>query len=707
MKIKRDILWRVAIIYLGILFLAFFIIGRILYLQVFAGSEYSQKAKSVAVKDITIEPNRGDIYSANGRLLATSIPYYEVRMDVNSTGLDKKLFHEKLDSLARGLAGLFGDKSPYAYKKELISARNGGSRYHLIKRSVTYQQLQALKKLPILRLGRYKGGFIVIQHNQRILPHMNLAARTIGYTNQGPTGNVVGLEGAYDHYLKGVVGVRLMRKLPGEVWIPLNDNNEIEPRDGKDIITTIDVNLQDVAESALLRQLIKVNAHHGCAVVMEVSTGEIKAISNLQRDEQGHYAEMYNYAVGESTEPGSTFKLPVLLAAMEDGYVDLYDTIDAGNGVVEYYGVKMTDSRKGGYGRITVKEAFEYSSNVGLSKLVNRCYKGKETKFIDRLYSMRLNERTGLEIKGEGKPFIKYPGDKFWSGLTLPWMAIGYEVQMTPLQILTFYNAIANNGRMMKPKFVKAISDHGKAIKKIKDEVINPSICSMSTIAKAKIMLEGVVENGTAKNLRNHHYKIAGKTGTAQIANQKYGYEQEGEVSYQASFVGYFPAQNPKYSCIVVVNSPTRSVYYGNLVAGPVFREIADKVYSSQFQMIHLADQQQGNKERGVEIPYSKHSHRKELYKVLHELEIPFTDEVVNSEWVVTFRKDSCIELKNRFVHEEQVPNIVGMGGKDAIYILENLGLNVEMQGRGFVQSQSLKPGTLVQKGDKIILELS
>ena len=704
MQIKKDIIWRVAIIYFGLLLLAFAIIGKVIYMNMFEREQYIQKANSVTLKDIIIEPNRGDIYSSGGRLLAASVPFYEVRMDVNSTAMDEHVFYKNIDSLSHGLSQLFGDKTAEAYRNDLITARKNGSRYHLIKKRVNYRQLEKLRELPILRLGRYKGGLIVKRSNERLLPHYNLASRTIGYLSHGDQENVVGLEGAYDEYLKGQVGVRLMRRITKNVWMPINNDNEVEPEDGKDIITTLDVNLQDVAENALMKQLQRFGAHHGTAVLMEVSTGNVKAIANLQLTEDGKYGELYNYAVGESTEPGSVFKLPVLMTAFEDGYVDLLDTIDTKDGKAEYYGIELRDSREGGYGKITVKEAFEYSSNVALSKIVTDYYEGKEYEFIERLYSMNLNEKLGIKIKGEGEPLIKYPDDKYWSGLTLPWMSIGYEVRMTPLQILTFYNAVANNGKMMKPVFVEGIAEHGKITKRFKKEVINPSICSMETIAKAKLMLEGAVENGTARNLKNANYKIAGKTGTAQIANKKYGYEQEGRVSYQASFVGYFPADDPKYSCIVVVNSPSRSVYYGNIVAGPVFKEIADKVYATHIRKFQQADNIESSNEH--KIPYSKHSYKVEMKNVLHELDIPYDDKQVDSDWVVSFRRDSCIELKNRFIKEKMVPNIVGMGAKDAIYILENLGLRVMISGKGTVYYQSIEPDTRVQEGEKILIKL-
>lgn len=702
MSVRKDILLRVGLVYVFAVILGLLIIFRVAYLQVVEHEKWS-KANTLTMKDIIIEPNRGDICASDGRILASSIPFYEIRMDTKCPGLTNEVFNRGIDSLAYNLSKLFRDKSKSAYKSELISARYRGERYHLIRRKVTYLELKKLKEFPLFRLGRYKGGFIAIQDNRRVQPFVNLASRTIGYLTQGDT--VVGIEGAYNDELKGVRGVRLMQRIAGNVWMPVGSENEVEPKDGMDIITTIDVNIQDVAHNALYRQLQKHDASHGVAILMEVKTGAIKAITNLKRDGSGQYHEEYNYAIGESTEPGSTFKLASLIVALEDGYIDLEDSIDTEEGVVYYHDQAVRDSKKGGYGKITVKEAFEVSSNVAVSKIITQYYYKNEKRFVERLYSMNLNQKLGLEIKGEGAPYIKFPGDPLWSGVSLPQMSYGYELQMTPLQILTFYNAVANDGVMMRPMFVNEIQFHGGTVKKFKPKVLNSSICSRSTIRKAKEMLEGVVENGTAINLKNSNYKIAGKTGTAQIANKKYGYKYQSRISYQASFVGYFPADQPKYSCIVVVNAPSNSVYYGNLVAGPVFKEIADKVYST---MLEMYDPMVVSEEEYLaDAPYTRNGHKEELEAVLKELKIEILDENVQSEWVSTQKRDSIIKLYNRYVHKDLVPNVLGMGLKDALFLLENAGLKVEISGKGIVKNQSIKPGTHFRKGTEISIEMS
>ncbi len=704
MSVKKDILWRVALIYFGILLFALGIIGKTLYIQFVEGGMWQDKASRMTIRDITIEPNRGDIYASGNRLLATSMPYYEIRMDLRAAGLTDRLFNENIDHLSRALAEMFGEKSAAAWKAELVQARREWKRFHLIGRRVSFDQLRELRTFPLFRLGQNTGGLIVLQDNQRIQPHGNLASRTIGYTTRGETGTIVGIEGAYDQQLRGVEGLKLMQRISGNAWMPLNDRNEVEPRDGIDVVTTIDIDIQDVATNALLRQLMTHRANHGTAILMEVQTGDIKAIANLERNSRGGYSETYNYALGESTEPGSTFKLMSLLVALQDGYIRLEDSIDTGSGEIYFFDQRITDARKGGYGKITVREVFELSSNVGVAKLIDRFYRGREQEFINRLYGMSLNQKTGVEIRGEGRPEIKHPGDRLWSGVSLPMMSIGYELRMTPLQILTFYNAIANDGVMVRPKFVSALKHHGNIVEVIPAKVINPSVSSPQAIRSARKMLEGVVEAGTATNLKNANYQIAGKTGTAQIAHDKYGYVSDSGVSYQASFVGYFPADNPRYSCIVVVNSPSNNIYYGNIVAGPVFREIADKVYATSLDM---HDPLVANRQVVYDPPFSKSGNIRDLELLFNYFGVPSMNNGDPAEWVTTTRRDSFVEMRGRTVPEEVIPNVVDMTLSDAIYLLENRGLVVEARGRGKVNAQSVLPGTPVTAGRRIVLEMS
>lgn len=702
MDIKKDILWRVGVVYFTFLAFGLVIIGRVIYLQIAEGKIWKEKAQKLTVRDMIIEPNRGDILSEDGRIIATSLPFYEVRMDLATEPLTNIIFNKSVDSLSLCLSRLFGDKSWEAYRAELVMARRDRERFHLIKRRVSYEELKQLKTFPLFRLGPNKGGLILIQDNIRFMPHGDLAARTIGYTTKSDKGPVVGIEGAYDKELTGREGLRLMQRMPGGLWMPLRDGNQVEPEDGVDVVTTIDVNLQDVAENALMKQLIAHNANHGTAIVMEVNTGEIRAMVNLGLDEWGRYREVYNYAIGESTEPGSTFKLPSLMAAMEDGLIGLDDTVNTGNGKFKIFDKEIKDTKEGGYGLLTVEKVFEHSSNVGVAKLITRLYKGKEKKFIDRLYSFHLNEPLDPELKGEGKPEIKYPGSKYWSGISLAMMSHGYEVKLTPLQILTFYNAVANNGRMMKPVFVKELIQKGKVIHSFSPVVIDPSICSSSTIRKAHKMLEGVVDSGTAINLRNSTYKIAGKTGTAQIANRNSGYGNQ----YLASFVGYFPAEDPKYSCIVWVSSPSNSVYYGNVVAGPVFKEISDKIYATRIG-VNEKIQKVGWFEK-VDAPYTKGGYLPELKEVLGDLNFHLkARNTTESLWVITEKDSASIGYYGRQFTRNLMPDVTGMGLKDALYILENIGLRVVVNGKGTIVRQSLQPGTRIARGNVVYLEMS
>ena len=700
--IKTGIEKRFGIVYGFTILFAICILGRIIWLNVWQHDKWIARINE-SQKEVAIEPNRGDICACDGeQILATSIPYYDVRFDTKAVNSD--VFAKNLDSLSLCLSRLFKDKSAYEYKTSLVAARNRGDRYYLIHRRANYVQLKELKTFPLFRLGQYKGGVIYVKENRRVRPYESLAARTIGYEGQG--GVKVGIEGAYDKELSGEKGYFIGQRIPGGYYVPIGDDNQVDPKDGYDIITTIDINIQDVAHSALENQLKKHAAKYGTAILMEVATGDIKAIVNLTLDDRtGRYTEAYNYAVGTRTEPGSTIKLPSLMAGLEDGCFDLDDSVDTGDGKWKIYDLTISDTKKEGHGKISVKHVFEVSSNIGVAKLITESYKDNPRKFINRLKNMSLDAPLDLDIQGGRNGYLKDPDDKLWSGVSLAQMAYGYETEFTPLNILTFYNAVANNGKMMRPRFVKAVTDRGKTIRTIPTEVINPSICSRETIRKAQEMLCGVVENGTAKNLRNASYKIAGKTGTAQL-NHNGTYKYQGRVAYQASFCGYFPADDPKYSCIVVVNAPSSGVYTGNWAAGPVFKEIADKVYSTQLnlhkdkQMIPLAEAKDL-------VPVSKSGYYIETKYVMDKLDVPFEYAGAKSEWVSTTKTDSTVRISNRTITQNTVPYVIGMGAKDAIFILENAGMSVSIVGRGMVTQQSLRAGDIFRKGDKIILTLS
>lgn len=703
MAIKQKILFRLGIIYTFFGILVLVILFELIKLKIFEASKWEEKAKTLESNDIIIEANRGNILDENGKKISLSVPSYRIYMDLHANGLTSHVFNSQIDSLAICLSRFFGDHPPSYYKKDLIRARRNGERYHLVHpRKISYIELQEIKEFPIFRRGRNSGGFIPRHYEERRLPFGSLAARTIGKLyGEKSKGGMVGLERAYDNVLRGTNGVSTWKRIAGS-WIP---EEEIPPQDGKNLITTLNIELQDVAEQSLMRQLQKHDAHHGVAILMEVETGAIKAMVNLHKSKPGVYIEDYfNYAIGEAVEPGSTFKLASIIAALEDGKVRLTDTVDTGNGAYGYYDRIMRDSHHGGFGKITVREAFEKSSNIGISKIIFDNYKDNPRRFVDRLYAIGLNKPLGIKIKGEGRPVIKYPGDPSWSGVTLPWMSIGYEVKMTPLQILTFYNAVANNGKMVKPMFVKAISQHGKILQEFEPEVLNPAICSVATLEKVRELLKGVVERGTAQNIRNDIYQIAGKTGTAQIARGNSGYKGEDGVEYIASFVGFFPADQPMYSCIVVVNSPSNDVYYGNEVAGTVFREIADRVYALSYEKLPVEVLQPKITEGYY--PWSKGGTRDELSVIFEELNFPVQNQGITSEWISTQALEHAVKLKPKPLPQKVVPLVKGMGAKDAVAVLENCGLKVAISGVGKVVRQSIDAGLPVRTGQKIVIYL-
>lgn len=702
-NVKKDILWRVYLVYLLFLTVGFLIIGQVIYIQLFEGEQWRERAKDQTMKYMDIKAIRGDICDSKGQLMATSLPIFEARMDASPKIISDKHFYEKVDSLAFLLSRLFKNYSKEEYKQRLIYARKNNKRYYLIKRNITYREVEQLKTFPLFRLGRYGGGMIIEQKTKRYKPFKYIASRTIGFERQGEY--YVGLEGAYSDVLSGVGGKRLMKKISGDSWMPVNDRNEIEPKNGNNIITTIDMDLQDVVENALLKKLMLHDADHGCAVIMEVKTGHVKAIANLKKNINDVYVEEYNYAIGEAMEPGSTFKLASMISVFDHGYVDTDDIVNTGNGRLRFANQLMEDSHHGGWGTITVRKAFEVSSNVGVSKIIYKYYNKNPQKFVDKLYEMNLHQPLGLEIRGEGKPKIKHTKSKTWSKVSLPWMAIGYEVALTPMQILAFYNAIANDGKMVSPMFVKEIRKTGSTIKKFPTRVINNAICKPSTLKTMQELLKGVVERGTAEGIKSNLYNIAGKTGTAQIAEQKYGYGNNAKMQYNASFVGYFPADNPQYSCIVVINKPQKGGYYGSTVAAPVFREIADKVYATQLD-IHLKN---AHENKLASLPSNVFGEKEELKTILKELNYKYQSENPDAKWAVTDNsKKNIVKLKAKPVKiNSKVPNVKGMKAKNAIYILENRGLEVHVTGRGKVVEQSLRAGSTIKSGQEIWLRLS
>jgi cell division protein FtsI (penicillin-binding protein 3) len=644
----------------SLLFLfALLLVGKLIYIQFYESGQGQGLAPETLVKNVVLEPSRGNIYAADGNILATSIPRYDLHWDAVTPS--EHLFDTHKNALADSIA-LFVNKSSAQVLRNLEKARNQKNRYWLVAKTLSYSEYKRFKSFPIFNQSAYRGGLIVEQEIKREHPLGKIAERTIGYEKKDKDGTYfrVGLEGAFSEYLRGESGLRLKQKIANGQWKPISDSNEKEPTEGFDLHTTIDVNIQDIAHNALLGQLEKFEAEHGTVVVMEVATGAIKAIANLGRTKEGNYFEKLNYAVGEAHEPGSTFKLMAMIAALEDKFIDEETLVDTGNGELLFYGkYKVKDSKRGGYGLLTAAKAFEVSSNVGLVKIVYDHYKDNPKQFVDRLYNMGLNKPLGLPIRGEAIPKIPYPTDSNWDGLDLPWMAYGYGVSISPLQTLAFYNAIANNGELVKPRFLSQISNFGnKPTKVFSKQVLNPSICSKETLTKVKKMMFNVVDKkwGTAYRIKDPLLTMAGKTGTCQV-----DYTTD-EVQYISSFVGYYPVEKPKYSCIVVIHRPDKAKgYYGATVAAPVFKSIAKKIFNN--------------------IP-------KEVLLQASDLALLEQQPPSNSE-------------------KKIVPNVAGLSQKEAVKKLEQSGLTVQIKGNGMVKSQSLKPGTRVQKQQKIILELS
>ena len=663
----KNISYRIYLVAFFLFIMAVAIAVKLTNIQWVEGDYYRKLAKERTVKNFVIPANKGNIYSADGSLLATSIPNYEIRFD--AVAPKTEVFEKNIKQLADSLGKLL-NKSSDTFERELRRARVNKSRYFLVARDLSYTEYIAIKSFPLFNLGAYKGGIIVEQETVREHPIGKIAERTIGYIGRDVNGHInpVGVEGAYSNYLNGKDGRILKQKIAKGQWKPISDVNQVEPQDGYDVISTIDVFIQDIAHHALLKQLEEYQADHGCVVVMETKTGYVKAISNLGRNEKtGMYSERLNYAVRESHEPGSTFKLVDLMALLDDKLVDTSAVFDSKGGEIKYFGKSVRDSHEGGYGKISLARGFEVSSNTVMVQAVYNNYKSNPTQFVNHINSYGLNKKLGIGFNGEGAPYIPQPSDKKWSRLTLPWMAFGYNVSVTPLQTLAYYNAVANNGEMVKPLFVSEIKEWNKTIKKYDKVVLNPRICSQETIKKLKAVLENVVKRGTGSKLYSKDFSMAGKTGTAQVNYAKAG---GAEKYYASSFVGYFPADHPKYSCIVVVHKPntTNNNYYGADVAGPVFKRIAQKIFTDS----------------------------------------PTTNEIKNLN-----RKIQKQESKYNFYYAKKkkkiksIPNVRGMAGMDAVALLENLGLKVKAIGIGKVKKQSLQAGENINKNATIILELS
>ncbi|MEP2936823.1 MAG: penicillin-binding protein [Gilvibacter sp.] len=663
---EKNILNRFYFVAGGLFVFALLITIQLVRIQFVNGQEYRAMAKEKTVKNFEIPANRGNIYADDGSLLATSVPKYEIRFD--AVTVSNENFEKYIGPLSEELGKMFGRSADY-FERKLRKAKETKNRYMLLASDLGYSDYKKIKSFPLFKLGSNKGGIIAEPETVREHPIGIMGRRTIGYEHKNDEGHHwgVGLERAYGDLLRGKEGRRLKQKIAKGQWKPMSDDNEIEPKDGYDIISTINVNMQDVAHHALLKQLEIYEAKYGTVVVMEVKTGAIKAISNLTRTSNGTYTEDYNHAIGKTLEPGSTFKVMSFIAALEDKKIDTSTVVNTGNGTHKFYDRIISDSKRGGYGKISAARALEVSSNIGLGILIDDAYSKKPSEFISILEDWGIDQKIGLELKGEGKPDLPKPDESRWSNTSLPAMAYGYGLTMTPLQTLTFYNAIANDGVMVKPRFIKQIRTLNKEVEVFEPEVINKRICSEETINKVKHVMENVVKRGTGQSLYSENFSMAGKTGTARSEYWKPDWNENRR--YVSSFAGFFPADNPKYSCIVLIHQPSiKKGYYGADVSGPVFKAVAQKIY----------------------------------------IDAPFVDTIVALEKTAS-SIDEDYDTYYTMVQKEHknVPKVTGMAGMDAVSLLENIGLNVIVVGNGKVVKQSLSSGTPFRKGQQIVITLS
>lgn len=707
MEIKKDILWRVYLCFLGIVLLSAFVLGKAVYIQQVQGKYWEGMGDSLHLKYLSIDAERGSIYSEDGNMLSTSVPVFDVFVDFGADGLREKQgkrFKVNVDSLSLCLSRLFKDKSTSEYKQELQLAYRNKDRYYTLKKKISFEEFRQLRNFPLVRQGRNKSGFIMDSRDKRINPYVLLANRTIGLSRSDSTKNV-GLELTYDSLLKGITGQRLMRYAAG-YYMPV-PGAELDPVNGKDIITTLDTYIQDVTENALMEMLVGNNSLHGTAIVMETATGKIKAIANLGKQEDGSYIEDLNYGIGKRTEPGSIFKLATLMCLLEDKYVDINSQVDCEGGSKTFHGLRIKDSHLG-TGVTTVKNAFAISSNVAFAKLAYQYYSQQPSKFIEHLHKFHLDTLTGVDIiASSGYPIIKKAGSKTWSATTIPYMAHGYEQLVTPLHMLMLYNAVANNGRMMRPYLVNAVKDYGVEVKTIGPKVVVEKICSDATLAQLKECLLEVVEgeHGTGRKIKDSTYQIAGKTGTAVTALNNKGYNIGNKI-YQASFIGYFPANQPKYSIAVVIQNSNQSrLIYGADVSGTVFKKISDRIYAR-----YLSNKPVNFSNSIDSTLYNSQGMKSDLSSIFSFLNIGCIDSSAAGHWRKMQLINNSASLYTpdfSILLNAVTPNVIGMGLKDAVYLLENKGLKITVKGRGRVINQSIAGGTNYSKGQKISLMLN
>ena len=697
-KDKKHMFWKVYSVYFGFTSVLLFAFVETISIQLGDSSNLLDLgAKKIKTRQVDREARFGDILDANLSPLVTSVTYFDIYMD--PTIVSQSEFDDGISELCVGLSKMFSKSSAY-YEKRIRSAREGGNRYLLIKKAVTNKQRKELSELPIFKLGKYKGGFIDNnQTNKRKRPNGDLLKRTLGYyKNDNGKEYRVGIEGAFVSYLKGKPGKEIEQKI-STGWKKTGEVIK-ESVDGANVITSIDKDIQEVAHSELERQLRSQEASSGCVVVMDVKTGFVKAIVNLTRNSKGNYLESYNHAVGTKSVPGSTFKLASLMALLEDKKRDVNDIVNA-NGKYSFYDKSLYDSRVGGYGNITIQKAFEKSSNV-FSKIIYDAYKENPDLFIGRLESFGLTEKLGVSIIGEADPKFHRPGSKGWSGISLPWMAIGYEFEQTPLQTVSFYNAVANGGKLLRPQFVKQIIQNGKVVRNFSPHVLKSKICSESTLKVLKKCMKGVMKKGgTGEKLTSTQFEIAGKTGTAKLLNETNRYDGKDKGRYQASFVGFFPADKPIYSCIVVVTNPKVEIY-GAKVSGTVFNAIANKVYATRLEYHDAVNE---NASKSNEPPAVYNASQQDLIYLFNKFKIKYSKNT-QKDWLLAKKNKKQIELSDMSLSKDLIPDVRGMSAKDAVYLIESRGMVPKIYGFGKVYYQSIAPDSKVYRGGVIELKL-
>ena len=695
-------MWRVYLSFIGIVLLSLVVLGRAFYIQRFEGEHWRSMSDSMHQKFQELDAERGTIYSEDGQMLSTSIPFFDIYMDFGAEGLrdkDGKRFKENIDSFSLVLAGFFGDKSASQYKKDLKLAYIEKNRYYLLKKGLSFEQYKEFRQFPLVKLGRNKSGVIAEVKSRRLNPFGLLAKRTIGLARENAQN--VGLERTYDTLLKGTTGKRLVRFIAGGAAVPI-EGYEIDPENGKDVITTLDINMQDIAENALMKIMVQSEAQNGTCIVMETKTGKIKAIANLGRTASGSYEENLNYAL-HTTEPGSTIKLATLLAVLDEGSSKINDWVEVGTAGRQFVGVRnITDAEHSPKAVLTVREAFAHSSNVGMAKLAYKAFANEPDKFKKYLHRYHLDKRTGVGLVGEEAPLLprwKRNKEGLHAMLT---MSFGYAIEVSPLHTLMLYNAVANEGKMMRPYLVSSIKSNGVVVRDIEPEVIEEQIAKPAVIKAARQSMEAVVTEGTAKDVfKETPFPVAGKTGTAHVAGGDVKYYHG---VYQASFAGYFPADKPEYSCVVVIKTrPHAALHYGGQLAAPVFKEVATKVYAMYVQRKQLGP---------VQLPADSSvnayaGYALDIKKVLERMNVAYRDSSRKSNWSTVYNNLNRPVVKPAAIGKKAVPDVRNMTLKDALYVLENLDLKVSVKGRGKVVAQDVAAGTPVRKDQTITLLLN